>query len=249
MPPASVIADRVVDDFAQRTTPAKFTKILRVDVAVDLMARIQDPGLIDQNTGSLCGPASLVFLTAQRDPIQYVQFVIDLYAQGKATIGGLVIEPSVDCRSYDPKADPFQANIPPTDWIALASIRDSENWLLHYWSHTNMLAGITMPAQLTRWLQQTGYTATLNDTSLLGKGILNARKASDLYDKGYKVCLFINAKMLDPSSSAMSTGQAPVFAPGMVCPRQIPNHWVVLTSPITFLNDRLEFEVFTWGNG
>ena len=46
---------------------------------------------------------------------------MDLYDKGQAQFGTLKVKPGDACRNYDPK------KIAPVDWVALASLRDSDN--------------------------------------------------------------------------------------------------------------------------
>ena len=74
-------------------------------------------------------------------PHLYTQYVIDLYRTGEARIGDLHVKPSAGCRAYQSPRD----KIHPVDWIALASLRDSENSFLDYSSANDTAAGITIP--------------------------------------------------------------------------------------------------------
>ena len=54
------------------------------------------------------------------------------------------------------------------------------------------------------------------------------------FTSGRRVCLFINMQMLDATK----------FADHSVT----PNHWVVLTKPMTVHNGSVKFGVYTWGS-
>ncbi|HMP61365.1 MAG TPA: hypothetical protein PKD86_18650 [Gemmatales bacterium] len=244
-----IIAARdMVKVFRSRTTPGKFVHIQRVEVAADLLLRVASPIRINQAEGSLCGPASVVFLTAERDPETYARFVIELYENGESRLGKLVVKPGADCLRYNPKSGSSSYYVPPADWIALASFRDSQNRVFDYQSHKNRFAGITTPAQLTTWLQCLGYKATLNDANVaFHKPLANAKRANDLFLKGYKICLLINANVLDAMAASMSTAPRLRFAPGGVRPKVLPDHWVPLLSPLSIASSGIQFEIFTWG--
>jgi hypothetical protein len=207
-----------------------FTKIPYTDVASGLRMRLAQPGGIDQGQSSLCGPAALVFRILTHDPLDYVKFVVDLYWTGTASMGNLKITAGVDVRKFDPTKGAMQA----VDWIALASIRDSENWFFDYQSSDDEFAGITLPSHMESWFKKIGYTSVINRTSLThDQNEQNLREADKLFGEGYWVCLLINAQVLDPSSQNNIA--------------IVPDHWVVLRSRIQF-GPRIYLEVFSWGD-
>ena len=55
---------------------------------------------------------------------RYEDWIRKFELETKAKLGRLSIEPGSDARNYDPKG-----KIPQVDWLTMASIRDSENWL------------------------------------------------------------------------------------------------------------------------
>jgi hypothetical protein len=224
-------ARALVAAFAARAGGGVFPHIQRIDVALGLRARVDRPSLISQQSSSLCGPAALVFDLATNDPVRYAQYVIDLYERGVADVRQLHVKAGDDLRAYDPSG-----LIDPADWIALASLRDSDNFFFDYQSVDNEFAGITLPGDLEGWFKKIGYTKVINDTNLMtDKDEANIREADRLYKDDYWVCLFINANML----SAATQDQGSTTA----------SHWVVLTSPVTIAGGKISFQVFTWGKG
>jgi hypothetical protein len=225
-------AKKLVSDFASRKGSKVFTKLDRQSVADGLLVRIDNPGKIDQGKSSLCGPADLVYDLASTDPVEYAQFVIDLFETGTATIGKLTIKPGSDLKA----AAPAKSDIDPSDWIPLASIRDSENWFFDYEDVKDEAAGITLPGELAGWFEKVGYTQIKNETNLvLCKTEKNARLANEFFGQGFRVCLFINDNMMYCSKQDSASW--------------FPSHWVVLVSPLVIDNFGVHFEVFTWGEG
>jgi len=224
-------AKAVVRAFAARTGGGVFTHLARGDVANGLLARVDHPDLIAQAGSSLCGPAAVTFNLARRDPVVYVAFVIALYEKGEAHLRQLKVKPGQDLRAYDP-----QGKINPADWIALASLRDSDNWFFDYQSVDNEFAGITLPSHLEAWFKKIGFSTVVNETNLVfDKGEANLREAARLYKDDYWVCLFINAQLL--------------YAADQTSGSFVPNHWVVLQSDVTFSGTAVAFDVYTWGDG
>ena len=237
-PSPMAAAQAKVAAFASGTGAAAFKKIPRAAVAAGLSARVVDPNLIDQAGSSLCGPSVFTRRIAGTDPVAYVTFVIDLYQTGQGHIGDLKVKAGDDLRDYDPGS-----RIDPADWIAIASLRDSDNWFFDYQDVNDEVAGITMPSALESWFRKIGYRDIVNETNVfLNKDEDCLRKASELWGKDYWVCLFINSQMLhdetdhDHSSHSHST---------------TPDHWVALTSAVDISPDKkvVKFTVYSWGDG
>jgi hypothetical protein len=225
-------AESVVATFEAKSGGGVFKNIRRADVAKGVKARLSAPGKIDQNPSSLCGPASLLFCLIKKDPFEYARYVTQLYDGGLSTIGSLVIRPSQDTKDYNPAPD----NMDPTDWVALASLRDSQNAGFDYQAAGDTLAGITMPIELSYWFDKAGFTGIENVTNVfLTKSRKDIEKANTLRLQGNFVCLFINADMLYGSKHNNKS--------------VIPDHWVVLTGPVTFDGNKIRLQVFTWGDG
>ena len=110
-------------------------------------------------------------------------------------------------------------NVEAPDWIALASLRDSENYFFDYQDASDAFAGITLPGELEEWFKKAGYAEVVNDARVIvDQEEENIRRADAFFQRGFRVCLFIHSNMLDKSTE--STGSA------------TPNHWVVQTSSV-----------------
>jgi hypothetical protein len=204
-------------------------QVERKPIAEGLRDRIIDPGLIQQGTAGLCGPASTLFDLASRDPVAYVQFVIDLYEKAEANLGTIPIKAKRNLTSR-----PIPAGVPAVDWLPMASIRSSENNFMRYVKDKDYFRGMTLPHEIVSWLRSLGYTDIVNRTSLLfdrSRRILE--QASQHFDQGDRVILFINGKLM--YTDQMSKGSL------------LPNHWVVQTAPFIFMRDSVSVAVFSWG--
>lgn len=147
-------------------------------------------------------------------------------------MGRLLIEPGKDIRNYLP---PVSA-IAPIDWMTMASIRDSENWFLDYDNADKEFAGITMPGELAQWFRLAGYSDVREETNLyFRKGAGTVDDTNKLFNQGYRICVFINAQMLEATEQTETSRHA--------------DHWVVLRSPIARSGDNVSLKVFTWGQG
>lgn len=232
-------AEELVDRFAARAGGGAFTAISRKRVADGLRVRVWAPSAINQGTSSLCGPASLLFDVATRDPESYVKYVTALWETGHGRIGRIDVSPGTDLKAFDPGR-----NVEASDWIALASLRDSENWFFDYQEDSDALAGITLPGELEGWFKKAGYTEVVNDArAIVDKDEQCLRRADDLFRNGFRVCLFIHSNMLSPSTQGNGSATA--------------DHWVVQTGRVTFGATMIEgkpsttvsLRIFTWGEG
>lgn len=226
-------ANRVCD-FLMKSDSGCFPGLDRDEVGIGMMMRLANPGLIDQSSASLCGPASMMYSLIKSDPMQYVNFAISLFEHGRARLGKLDIEPGTDCKNYRPAAN----SIPHIEWLTLASIRDSENWFFDYDSVGDQVAGMTTPRELAKWFKKAGFS-DVQDDSETWRLITQAParlidKANDLHRRGYHVCMLINDQLM--YSSKQGNGSI------------IAKHWVVLTSPIQ-RTPSIKFTVFSWAEG
>lgn len=238
-PSARQRAEDLVLRFAGRLGGGVFRCILRSAVARGLLERIRVPSTINQAASSLCGPAALLYDLATRDPVAYASYVIALYETGVGYLGTLEVKPGTDLREHDPGT-----TVEASDWIALASLRDSENYFFDYQEAANEFAGITLPGELEDWFRRTGYTDVVNEARVVvDEDEENIRQADGLLRSGYRVCLFIHSNMLNKSTQSEWSAT--------------PDHWVVLTSPVSFgtavvgteARRTVSFRIYTWGQG
>src|SRR6476620_4935644 len=113
----------LVQNFPPLPKGRPFPRIAESDIVAGLADRIQDPTQQHQGAAGLCGPAAFFYCVLNYKPELYVQYVIDLFTTGKARIGSLEVKPGAACRVYQPP----RGRIHPVDWVALASLRDSDN--------------------------------------------------------------------------------------------------------------------------
>ena len=225
--------DQMLLDFAKKPSTGAFPNIARPDVVDGLRDRVAPGGAknIAQSGSSLCGPAAVMFCVANRLPEIYTQYVMDLYDKGQAQFGTLNVKPGDACRNYDPK------KIAPVDWVALASLRDSDNRYMNYAAVENEAAGITLPKSVVGWFRAAGYTQIYQSTQLFGGMVQNHHeiaRAGTARKQGNDVCLLINSKMLSSMTSLSAA----------------PDHWIVMTKAIRLDPRKREIalEVFTWGD-
>ncbi len=229
-----------IDEFRARTTASPWTHIPRSDFADSLTARAKDGNLINTAHVNLCGPAAFFRNLALDYPNLYVALAIDLYDKGRSSFYGHDIKAYDKLYRWTPTKNKAAVDwVDPVDWVVLATFRNSENSVVHFNSVNDGFAGITMPHSLASWYKSLGYTSVNNSTSVwFTRGIDHLLKASEYFRHGFRVCLFVSDQMLYPDS--------------MNSRSWIPNHWVVLDSPVV-VNIRQKtkfvkpFNVWCWG--
>lgn|SRR5262245_23773575 len=221
-----------VDAFAKNTRTPAFVHLIRGEVAQGLRTRVNDPTLINQGMAGVCPSACLVYEEARDRPFHYVNFVTQLFDYGRSRLRNWEITAGYFLRNYAPP----RGSVYPADWIPMASIRDSQNWLLPY-ADTSWNGG-AHAYQLANWLRKAGYTSVENNSTLFFNAPEeNLRRASDLHGMGWKVILVIDCNVLEPPATRPANRKL--------------NHVVVLTSRVSFRDvggiRTLDFTVYTWG--
>lgn len=225
--------------------PYAFKHMLPGTVKEGVEKRECDPFLINQARTSLCGPAAFMYWIAKDTNHTYAKYVQDLLIKGKARIGNLEVEPSTSCKNFNPSLHPKPSEVPHhADWIALASLRDSENGFSPYDEITDKRPGATFPRELETWYRLAGYRDTKNTIrsgdgkvdSYSRKSARELQDASDLFDAGYRVSLLVDMSVIKKD------------VPGS----RVPDHWVNLLSRIDFEGEgesrKVKFKRYSWGS-
>lgn len=113
----------LIEQFGTRVGPIRFTHLQRGRVAMQLMARVLQPGMINQGAFGMCGPAAVAIDTARNNPVGYVTFAISLCENGSGNIGGRMVTPVAGIRTYL-LSEVTTVGMPQADWVVLASLRD-----------------------------------------------------------------------------------------------------------------------------
>ena len=80
----------------------------RAFVALQLILRVNDYGVINQRRRSICGPAAFVTAIAKEDPGEYARYVTGMAENGRANLKTMAINPWRNILSENPAHD----NIP-----------------------------------------------------------------------------------------------------------------------------------------
>lgn len=226
-----------VIEFEKRSSGTGWLKVKKDQLVAGMKQRLNNPNLINTAVVNLCGPGAFFRCLAEDDPVMYVQAIIDLYETSSGMIGSRKFTASYSLRIADPPP-PASANtegMDQVDWILLASLRDDENTFLNYDDAGGGLSGATMPKAMEKWFKEAKYTGVKNDTNVFfTKNADHIKGAGALRAVGYRVCLFIDANILEVvKQNKLST---------------YPDHWVVLMSDVTVAaNDNISLKVHSWG--
>jgi hypothetical protein len=223
-------AETRIAQFATGSGNGAFPSIARADIVSGLRERIANPAKIDTSNVNLCGPAAFFYCLVNDDADLYARYVIDLYTTGKAMLGTLEVSPGSDCRNHRPD----KAKIAPVDWVALASLRDSDNSFFDFDSDDTGVGGITMPHSMKSWFQACGYGHMRDTTSVwVVSDVSDFDAIGSYFMKGRWVCMFINSNLLSGKTETDFS--------------LTPDHWVVLTSSVRVNDGKTSFSVFSWG--
>ncbi len=158
----------LVQNFPELPKGRPFPRIAEADIVTGLHDRVVDPTRLNQGLAGLCGPAAFFYCVLNYKRELYVQYVIDLFTIGKARIGSLEVKPGAACRVYQPPP----AKIAAVDWVAMASLRDSDNLIMDMSSVDDDVSCGSMPGDVANWFRRIGYREVRN-----GHGSISARAA------------------------------------------------------------------------
>lgn len=234
-------AHKLISEFrSKRSATQYFTAFTRDEVARGLKLRVASPDRIDQQRTQLCGVAALLHVLVSDQPDKYVEMVTSLFETGRAYVhethewwSGLTIAPDAHLKSYRP-APRDQMNA--ADWIAMASIRDSANWVFDYETvKDSVFSGGTSSSDIVRWLWRIGgYDMVTDETNrFFNKDESHLHRACQYFMQKYRVLLHINSACLNIDQNSTWSARA--------------DHWVVLTKPIKIFRKKVQIEVYSWG--
>lgn len=242
----------LVKQFDDRWGPGVWPHIERTDLAQGLRDRLNAPDSLNQGNTNLCGVAAFVRDWLQDDPVDYVWLAICLFERGVGSfsrrgVGLRVIRPSQELKN-SVLANVVDRNtsrpMVSADWIVMASLREDLNLSLNYradegWLFWSDIRGLSSVGDVVNLFKRGGYQDVRDYANWWVRHSANHLEMAGRYvAAGYKVVLFIDYRLL--SKDKQDTEALVATA----------NHFVGLTSPITFDPSRksLTFDVFTYGN-
>lgn len=235
-PSPRIYAANLVCDFLRRSGHGRWPHLDRDEVGVGMLMRIAYPASLHQNQTNLCGPAAILYNLLRDRPGAYAQFAIDMYERGEAKMVNISITPKEDLFNFSPSS----SDIAPVDWLTLASLRNSNDWFIHYDSSAGEFSGATTPMELAHWFTRAGYYDVTEDANFVRhqRDTDNMDEASRLLAAGYRVCLLIDDQMIKAGEQTQSGSMW-----------LLDRHWVVLRSKIDRSGGNVKMTIFTWGDG
>lgn len=209
-----------------------------------ISSRINYSSYPNQGATSLCGPASFFYCLQMDRPDIYKKVANDLWVFGKTKINNLVIEPGNGCRH--PKGKFYlngRERVSGLDWITLASLRDSENFIMSYDEIDDQVAGITMWGKLSEWFEKAGYVKVFSNVGLSKSNVQDLAKLNEYANEGFKVVTLISAGMLFDFGTDDTSSK---------------NHWIVWDGAIknekgqdvsdsSKMDEIVNLKLFSWG--
>jgi len=232
---------------------------------------VSNPRLFQQGGLNLCGPAVFLCMWTGRDPVAFVRFATALFEDGTAAIGSLVVAPSSALLQRDYAAmlarmasDPS----PQADWMTMGAIRNNDDALFVWTGDPNQgLPGLTLPEDLTTWLQATGLYRPIENQANWASIAGWPHASNLLLYGGQDVALLLNTNALiggtarslrncnAPGNTAEPTPtENPVTPDDRFLLNQFPNHYVMLLNSPTTNYDPADADsgsvwlsLWTWG--
>ncbi len=197
---------------------------MRNDLVKELMDRVTGAVLPSQEGTSLCGPAAFAFCLLQDRPDIYAQFVVDLWNDGKATLGSnsnvrsMELEPSFQLRKNTALAvsgTGGRSGIAAVDWMFLGTLRGYDGAYSHPFSDA---AAITVPGTMQLWFDAVSSKKIMDTTRSLSRASWDDLLKISCFVSGSWVVMLINASLLRLGGGGPGSWHG--------------DHWVVATSMV-----------------
>jgi hypothetical protein len=218
----------------------RFHQLPPADFYAEVIDRIKDPEVINQNQTYTCGPAAMLYGLARKRPLQYAKFVCNLYAFGEAALNDYKIVAPDDVLAVRNTPDAMR-DMCSADWVALASMRCAKNWVFS--DIGTLRGGATFAGSLETWFTEAGFRDVANDTSFVSaRGWDNWAEACRRCNNDGIVCVWMHTNMFDKSATFKA------MFPQADCTNRswYPDHWVGLHEVISVRNP-VKVKLFSWG--
>lgn len=233
-------------DYTDVEAEAKAKEIAKA-IADRLDKLIDNPSYIYQGPLNVCGPAAFFYLWFKNDPKAAILYATKLYEKGESKIGNIDVYPGeklVKSGNYDK----VKNQMPAADWMMLSALRNSENNAI-YFSGTpeDAASAFTTPFEIIKWLNATKLYKDVLPYTL-------PKKVSE-YPNAYKKDGEVDWNKLIQDFSNLNDKDVILLIDGTKLPGKppntfpFPNHYIVLTSPISLGQNKKEVKLsyWTWG--
>ena len=225
-------AEAAIADFEQSITPSAWDHLDKATLIKEMRDRIHNPYQVNQGGQPFCGPASVLFELARKQPQKYVDICRKLYLMGGFNSTSSFITASDELRH----ASQGNLRMGQADWMLLATFREMENILFPVEPNApdiiRNLAGMTKSWEMKGWVQEIlGYQQVDYHHAFLTNDFQALAKAADVLQKGGVAFMLISA-------DGMLSDNPPKIA--------LPTHWVGLLGNIHIDQNTVNFDIYTW---
>ncbi len=206
----------------------------------EMRSRLHNPFRVNQGQQPFCGPASVLFELIRKFPLRYVELCQSLYETGGFQAQTRQIQASESLR----QASQGELRMGPADWMVLATLRESENFLFPVEPNApelvRNLAGMTKFWEMKGWVREIlGYSRVEYFHTYVLRDLAALKKSQEILDQGGVALGLITAENLLSKNKSRIT---------------VPNHWIALVGNVeiqkgTFWkhdSGHVSFDVFTW---
>ncbi len=235
LPDATLVetASSAIDAFEQSSATGVWACLDKATVISELRSRIRDPFQVNQGGQPFCGPTSVLFELVRKQPNRYVQICQNLFEGGGFQGTQHWIRADEALRSNVDR----NLRMSQTDWMVLATLRESENLLFPVEPNApdliRNLAGMTKSWEIKGWIQELlGYSKTAYHQAFLFSDLDAMNQSIAAIQAGGVAMLLITAE-------GLLQGNPPPPIP-------FPSHWVTLLGGFEMNGDRVSFDIYTW---
>ncbi|RZM79866.1 hypothetical protein DYY88_11635 [Leptolyngbya iicbica LK] len=212
----------------------------KAEIISEMRSRLHSPFRVNQGQQPFCGPASILFELIRKFPLRYVELCQSLYETGGFQAQTRQIQASGALR----QASQGELRMGPADWMVLATLRESENFLFPVEPNApelvRNLAGMTKFWEMKGWVREIlGYSRVEYFHTYVLRDLAALKKSQQILDQGGVALGLVTAENLLGQEKSRIT---------------VPNHWIALVGNVdiqkgTFWqhdSGHVSFDVFTW---
>jgi hypothetical protein len=211
----------------------------------------KNPELLNQAGLNGCGPAAALYLFGKRHTERLIDFAIALYDSGATKFGSIDVS-GEGLFGKDPANMAwggafYQPDI--CDWMLITCLLRSLGGVAMFEGEpSDSVSAITFPGDFENWMKSgIGYSSVNNEANkFLTKSLDHLRGLRPAADKD--IVILINVTNIDAGSKKHGKGKSVrALNTGRKIQANFPNHYFVLTDPVTEANDKIKAIGWTWG--
>ena len=226
--------------FRDSEQPGVWPYLDKAQIVTEMRTRLHNPFKVNQGQQPFCGPASVLFELIRKFPLKYVNLCQSLFETGGFQAKSRLIQTSEALRH----ASQGELRMGPADWMVLATLRESENFLFPVEPNApemvRNLAGMTKFWEMKGWVREIlDYPRVEYFHTYVWRDLSALKKAAAVLEQGGVALGLITAESLLGQNKTRIT---------------VPNHWIALVGDINIQkgtfgkhdSGQVSFDVFTW---